>query len=74
MTDIANSTGGRYFRATNRNALDSIYTAIDRLEKSNVQSRIFNKRTDEYEPWVGAAIVLLLLSILLEISVFRTVG
>lgn len=74
LTDIANSTGGRYFRATNKNALDSIYNAIDRLEKSNVQSRIFNKRTDEYEPWVGAAIVLLLLGVLLEVTVFKIVG
>lgn len=33
---IANLTGGRYFRATNAQALDSVYHQINRLEKTTV--------------------------------------
>jgi len=39
LSDIANMTGGRYFRARDAAALQAIYEQIDRLERSPVQSR-----------------------------------
>jgi Ca-activated chloride channel family protein len=48
LTEIADLTGGRYFRATNAAALDSIYHEIDQLEKSTVDVR----RYVEYTPHV----------------------
>jgi Ca-activated chloride channel family protein len=71
LTDIANSTGGKYFRATNTKVLDSVYFAIDQLEKSKVETRIFTKRTDAFFPWVVAAMILLLLEVLLSATYFR---
>ena len=38
---IASATGGKYFRATDTETLDSIYREIDRLEKTKVESRHF---------------------------------
>lgn len=71
LTDIASSTGGKYFRATNTKVLDSVYMAIDQLEKSKVETRIFTKRTDSFFPWVIAAMILLLLEVLLSTAYFR---
>lgn len=43
LGEIAQLSGARYFRATNEEALDSIYHQIDRLEKSDVEvSRYVN--------------------------------
>ncbi|HSC53672.1 MAG TPA: VWA domain-containing protein [Phnomibacter sp.] len=71
LKNIASSTGGKYFRATNTQVLDSVYSEIDQIEKSKVETRIFTKRTDEFFPWVMAAIALLLLELLLSSTFFR---
>jgi Ca-activated chloride channel family protein len=41
LQKIASATGGKYFRATDTETLDSIYREIDRLEKTKVESRQF---------------------------------
>jgi Ca-activated chloride channel family protein len=71
LTEIANETGGHYFRATDTKTLDSVYASIDMLEKSKVETTIFEKRTEAFFPWVMAAIILLLLEALLQYTVFR---
>ncbi|MES2648741.1 MAG: VWA domain-containing protein [Bacteroidota bacterium] len=71
LTEIANETGGHYYRATNTKSLDSVYASIDMLEKSKVETTIFEKRTDEFFPLIIAAILLLLLEALLRYTVFR---
>ena len=38
---IADQTGGQYFRATDTESLEKIYAAIDRLEKTEVQTQQF---------------------------------
>lgn len=41
LTKIAQTTGGRYFRATDTDLLQQIYAQIDALEKTRVQERRF---------------------------------
>ena len=41
LQKIASATGGKYFRATDTETLDSIYREIDQLEKTKVESRHF---------------------------------
>ena len=38
LRQIADTTGGRYFRATDTKSLEKIYAEIDRLEKTKVES------------------------------------
>lgn len=71
LTEIANETGGHYYRATGTKSLDSVYASIDQLEKSKVQTSIFKKRTDEFFPWLMAAIGLLVLEAVLRWFVFK---
>jgi len=42
---IAAATGGRYFRATDAAGLQAVYSQIDRLEKSPLETRIVTRRT-----------------------------
>ncbi len=71
LTEIATETGGRYYRATDTKTLDSIYASIDTLEKSKVETSVFQKRTEAFFPMVIAAIILLLLEAVLRYLVFR---
>ncbi|HEY7237101.1 MAG TPA: VWA domain-containing protein [Gemmatimonadaceae bacterium] len=48
LTHIANETGGRYFRATNASALESITKEIDVLEREPVQTRTYTRYTELY--------------------------
>ena len=62
MRQIATATGGAYFRATDTNALESIYVRIDQLEKSRAESRTVMIPYPLYR-WplaVGLAVLLLL--------------
>ncbi len=50
LTDVANMTGGRYFRATDSESLRHIFQEINRLEKTTVQHVIY-RRFDEAYRW-----------------------
>ena len=55
---IADMTGGRYFRAQTRQALESIYAQIDRMEKTKVHVRRYMNYTPWHLPFVLLAAVL----------------
>ena len=48
LTEIATTTGGRYFRARDAEALQSIYGQIDALERSTVEARSFIRYTERF--------------------------
>ena len=61
LRDIAQRTGGRFFRATDSAALARIYAEIDRMERTTIRSIEYREYRD-LGPWVlGAAAVLLLI-------------
>jgi Ca-activated chloride channel family protein len=72
LTQIANMTGGKYFRANNNKKLDEIYQEIDKLERSKIEVTEFRRLHEEFYPLVAWAIVLLLLEFLLRKTIFRT--
>lgn len=71
LRKIAQTTGGRYFRATNKGVLEQIFNEIDKLEKTHLDVQHFTQTQDHYLPWAIAALVLLLLSILIDYTVAR---
>ena len=71
LTQIANETGGRYFRATDNESLGSIYKEIDRLEKSKFEVTTFTHYTEKFLPFVLAAIMFLVLEWILRFTLFR---
>ena len=73
LTSIANSTGGKYFRANNNKKLDEIYQEIDKLERSKIEVTEFRRLHEEFYPLVAMALALLLFEFLLRKTIFRTI-
>ena len=73
LRQIAVTTGGSYFRATDNNKLREIYQEIDQLEKTRLDVKQFSKKKEEYFPFLLAAMLILLIEILLRYTIFRTI-
>lgn len=63
---MAEQTGGRYFRATDKAKLRAIYDEINQLEKSKIEVFSHITRHEYYLAWVLAALGLLALEFLLR--------
>lgn len=73
LSEIAATTDGNFYRATNNSELKKIYKDIDKLEKSKMDVKKFSKRYEAYQPFAIAAIICLLLEILLRVIVLRRI-
>ena len=71
LRQIADETGGRYFRATDKRKLKDIYDEIDTLEKSKVEITQFTVLHEEYLIFVVAALLALALEFLLNTLVLN---
>jgi len=72
LKEIAQSTGGRYFRATNNKKLEGIYDEINKLEKTEVEEIKYTTYEEKFRWFVWLAGLLLLLELLLRYTVFRS--
>lgn len=72
LNEIADVTGGRYFRATNNKKLKEIYNEINKLEKTEIEEIKYTTYDEKYRPLVLIALGLLLLEALLRFTVFRS--
>ena len=73
LSEIAQTTQGDFYRATNNNELKKIYKEIDQLEKSKMSVKKFKKKFDAFPPFVMAAVLALLIELLLRITIFRRI-
>lgn len=73
LTEIADMTGGKYFRATDNKKLKNIYKEIDRLEKTIFEEKNFTNKAERFLPFAIAAALLLLLEFILKNTVFRSI-
>jgi Ca-activated chloride channel homolog len=71
LKEIAAETGGQYFRAKDNNQLAKIYTDIDKLEKSKVETSSITRYNEKFFPLAIAVLVLIFLEVLLRFTVFR---
>ena len=74
LRQIAATTDGQYFRATNNATLKAIYQEIDQMEKTKIRVREFSKRSENFAPYLWAAMICLLLEVLLRFFVLRTIS
>ena len=83
LTEMADMTGGRYFRATDTEGLKQIYEEIDRLERTTTEQRRYKLYRDlavrpmnivgfEFPPLLLVALLLLAVEQLLTHTRFRT--
>jgi len=73
LKKIAETTDGKYFRATNNRKLEEIYSQIDNMEKTRVEVTSFRNAKELYYGWLGSGLILLLLEIGLAGTVFRKI-
>ena len=74
LTDIATKTGGRYFRAKDSDALSRIFSQIDRLERSEVETIRYRSADESTRPVLLLALILLAAELLTAATVSRRVA
>ncbi len=73
LKNIAQSTGGLYFRATDNNRLQQIYMQIDKLEKTKLKQQHDIPKEDVYLPFALLAGLCVLLELILRMSILRKI-
>ncbi|WP_299121760.1 VWA domain-containing protein [uncultured Winogradskyella sp.] len=72
LKEIAEDTGGKYFRATNNKKLAEIYKEINKLEKTEIEEKKYYNYEEKYRPLVLLGGLLLLLELILRNTIFRS--
>ena len=72
LKQIAETTGGKYFRATSNSKLEDIYEEINKLEKTEIEETKYKSYDELFRPLVLAAFGLLLFELLLRYTLFRS--
>lgn len=72
LKEVAASTGGKYFRATNNEKLEEIYEEIDALEKTEIEEFRYYNYQEKFRYLVFIAGAILLLELVLRFTIFRS--
>jgi len=72
LKEIAEETGGKYFRATDNKKLEAIYEEIDRLEKTDIEEFKYYNYEEKFRPFVLWALGLLIFEFLIRHSILRS--
>lgn len=73
LRQIAEMTGGQYFRATTAESLQDIYNEIDQLEKTEIEVTSIRRYSEEFYVFVFVGLLYILLEVILRYTVFRTI-
>ncbi len=73
LKQIAEMTGGEYFRATNNKKLRDIYNNIDQMEKTRIEVKEFRRYTELFYDFLIFALIALFLEILLRNTIYRKI-
>ena len=73
LQQIASTTGGAYFRATDNDSLESIYSEIDKMEKTKINVKEFSKKEELYHIFSLLAVVFLVSAVALRNTVLKSI-
>jgi Ca-activated chloride channel family protein len=73
LRDIAKATQGRYFRATSAAQLKTIYDDIDSLEKTEIETTVIRRYSEEFGWFAALALLLLLLEMALKYTILKAI-
>lgn len=73
LRQIAEMTGGKYFRATSAERLEQVYEEIDQLEKTEIEITSIKRYSEEFHQFAFWGLLLLVLEFILRYTVFRTI-
>jgi Ca-activated chloride channel family protein len=72
LKNIANETGGKYFRATNNQKLEEIYDEINKLETTEIEEFKYTQYDEKFRPYALFALGLILIELLLRNTIFKS--
>src|SRR5690606_12623513 len=72
LQDIAQTTGGKYYRATDNEKLEEIYEEIDSLEKTEIEEFTFTNFEERFRPFLLLGGLFLIIELLLRFTIFRS--
>ncbi|HSP39828.1 MAG TPA: VWA domain-containing protein [Gillisia sp.] len=72
LQEIAQTTGGKYYRATDNEKLGEIYEEIDSLEKTEIEEFTFTNYEERFRPFLLLGGLFLILELFLRFTVFRS--
>jgi Ca-activated chloride channel family protein len=72
LKEIAKTTGGKYFRATNNSKLEEIYEEINKLEKTEVEEFKYHRYEEKYRSLALLAGLFLAIEWTLRVTIFRS--
>lgn len=73
LKNMAQLTGGKYFRANDERMLRDVFKEIDSLEKSSIDVNSVTLTEEEFMPWLWIAFGAFALSLLLRYTVIRRI-
>jgi len=68
LKEVAEKSGGKYYRARDMEALENVYDEIDKLEKTEIEVEQFTRFKEVSKPWIIAGILFLALEQLMGLS------
>jgi len=68
LQEIAERTDGRFYKATDRETLRSIFDEIDRLERTPIRSKRYVRYREAFQPFAWAGLALMLVPLVARIS------
>ncbi|KGN72454.1 aerotolerance regulator BatA [Porphyromonas macacae] len=72
LTEMADLTGGKYFRAVDNHSLNEIYREIDQLEKTKLSTQSFHTKHEEFWIYALLAFICVLIEFVLRNTYLRT--
>ena len=73
LENIAEATGGEYFRATDKESLRRIYSEIDKLERTKLNVQQYQEYEELYQVFALLAVLSLVLELLLRYTILRRI-
>lgn len=73
LRNIADATGGKYFRATNERMLKDVFAEIDSLEKTTLDVTKYTQTEENFMPWMWLAVMSYILCLMLRYTVLRRI-
>jgi Ca-activated chloride channel family protein len=71
LKTLASETGGKFFEATNPQALAAVMTEIDRLEKTKISREISTDYAPWHQPWLLAGFFCWFIFLVLQHTIYR---
>lgn len=71
LKDIARTTGGEFFLASNTGVLEDVFARIDELEKTTGEEVIYTEYNEIFPYFIGVGLLALLLGVFLSNTRFR---